>query len=72
VVVRGGAAIIIIPKLEIKISKYADRVFPLSGVEYEQLKKSIADYGMYVPIAVNQSGDVLDGHHSCGHAKNLE
>src|SRR5215208_7682695 len=48
---------------KIRATKYADKVFPLSSNDYEQLKQSIAEHGMYVPITINPSGDVLDGHH---------
>ena len=36
---------------------------PLSQDEYESLKTSIAKYGVLVPVEVDESGNVLDGHH---------
>jgi hypothetical protein len=49
---------------QIKTAKYSNKVFPLSKEAYEQLKASIARHkGLYVPIAINKTGDVLDGHH---------
>jgi ParB-like chromosome segregation protein Spo0J len=51
------------PQIEVKAGKYADRVFPLTKDEYEALKQSIKENGLYEAITVNESGDVLDGHH---------
>jgi ParB-like chromosome segregation protein Spo0J len=49
---------------KVKTDKYANKVTPLSKDEYESLKQSIAERGgLYVPIAINKEGDVLDGHH---------
>jgi 16S rRNA G966 N2-methylase RsmD len=36
---------------------------PLDDEEYEQLKADIEDRGVQVPIEVDQSGNILDGHH---------
>jgi DNA methylase/ParB-like nuclease domain len=52
----------VVPK-EIKTTKYADKVFPLSKDDYERLKNSIATHGLYDPITINKQGYVLDGHH---------
>lgn len=49
--------------IEVKTTKYAGKVDDLSGEHYENLKKSIADNGLFYPITINQNGDVLDGHH---------
>ena len=43
--------------------EYASLVPELSPEEYESLKQSIKEKGLYVPIIVNQDGIVLDGHH---------
>jgi ParB-like chromosome segregation protein Spo0J len=43
--------------------EYADLVPPLSTEEYESLKESIKQNGLWVPIVVNNQGIVLDGHH---------
>ena len=31
--------------------------------DYEELKKSIKEHGLWHPISVNKQGDILDGHH---------
>jgi N6-adenosine-specific RNA methylase IME4/ParB-like chromosome segregation protein Spo0J len=62
---------IIIPFDQIKISKYADKVPSLSEGEYNSLKQSIADHGLYEPITINPDGDVLDGHHRLKVCKEL-
>ena len=49
-------------KLEVS-QEYASLVPQLSAEEYESLKQSIKENGLYVPIIVNQDGIVLDGHH---------
>jgi ParB-like chromosome segregation protein Spo0J len=49
--------------IEVKTSKYSDRIFELSNEEYDSLKKSISENGLYHPISINQDGDLLDGHH---------
>jgi|SRR5215211_241811 len=51
------------PPLGVKAGKYADRVFPLTKDEYEALKDSIRQNGLYYRIIINDKGDVLDGHH---------
>ena len=43
--------------------EYASLVPELSPEEYESLKQSIKENGLYVPLIVNQDGIVLDGHH---------
>jgi ParB-like chromosome segregation protein Spo0J len=49
---------------EIKVSQeYASLVPQLTTEEYESLKQSIKESGLYVPIIVNQDGIVLDRHH---------
>ena len=42
---------------------YAKLVPPLSKEEYTQLKISIKDNGLYIPITINDSDVILDGHH---------
>jgi N6-adenosine-specific RNA methylase IME4/ParB-like chromosome segregation protein Spo0J len=49
--------------ITVKTGKYADKVDPLTKAEYDLLKQSMSENGLYHPITVNQSGDVLDGHH---------
>ena len=49
-------------KLEVS-QEYASLVPQLSAEEYESLKQSIKENGLYVPIIVNQDGIILDGHH---------
>ena len=49
---------------ELEVSQeYASLVPQLSAEEYESLKQSIKENGLYVPIIVNQDGIILDGHH---------
>jgi ParB-like chromosome segregation protein Spo0J len=49
---------------QVKINpEYASLVSELSPEEYESLKQSIKEKGLYVPLIVNQDGIVLDGHH---------
>jgi ParB-like chromosome segregation protein Spo0J len=43
--------------------EYASMVPEQSPQEYESLKQSIKEDGLYVPIIVNQNGIILDGHH---------
>jgi ParB-like chromosome segregation protein Spo0J len=43
--------------------EYANLVPPLSAEEYESLKQSIKQNGLWVPIVVNSQGVILDGHH---------
>lgn len=43
--------------------EYADLVPPLSAEEYESLKQSIKQNGLWVPITVNSQSVILDGHH---------
>jgi ParB-like chromosome segregation protein Spo0J len=50
------------PQVEIN-PEYASLVSELSPEEYESLKRSIKENGLYVPLIVNQDGIVLDGHH---------
>src|ERR671924_2303391 len=49
---------------QVKINpEYASLVSELSPEEYESLKRSIKENGLYVPLIVNQDGIILDGHH---------
>jgi ParB-like nuclease domain len=43
--------------------EYANLVPPLSAEEYEGLKQSIKQNGLWIPITVNNQGVILDGHH---------
>src|SRR5919202_2457545 len=43
--------------------EYTHLVPPLSAEEYESLKQSIEQNGLWVPIVVNNEGVILDGHH---------
>jgi ParB-like chromosome segregation protein Spo0J len=43
--------------------EYASLVPQLSKEEYESLKQSIKENGLWVPIVVNNDGVILDGHH---------
>jgi transcriptional regulator with XRE-family HTH domain len=43
--------------------EYANLIPPLSAEEYESLKQSIKQNGLWTPIDVNDQGVVLDGHH---------
>src|SRR5947209_15212871 len=41
-----------------------EKIVPrLKPEEYQQLKSSIAENGLYHPIIINKDGFVLDGHH---------
>jgi len=44
-------------------SQYENLVPKLSAQEYELLKKSIKENGLWMPILVNPDGEILDGHH---------
>jgi ParB-like chromosome segregation protein Spo0J len=44
-------------------SQYEHLVPKLSRTEYELLKKSIKENGLWIPILVNLDGEILDGHH---------
>jgi ParB-like chromosome segregation protein Spo0J len=50
------------PQLRIN-PEYASLVSELSPEEYESLRQSIKENGLYLPIIVNQNGIILDGHH---------
>jgi len=52
-------------KLEdIKVSEEYQKLVPeLPKEEYAQLKSSISNNGLYLPIIINENGIVLDGHH---------
>ena len=43
--------------------EYASLVPELSTEEYESLKQSIKENGLWIPIVVNKDGFILDGHH---------
>ena len=49
---------------EIKVNpEYYNLVNPISTLEYETLKNSIKEDGLYYPIVINSKGEILDGHH---------
>jgi DNA methylase/ParB-like nuclease domain len=49
---------------KIKINEEYDKLVPqISQSEYDSLKTSIKEDGLYVPIILNQYGIILDGHH---------
>jgi ParB-like chromosome segregation protein Spo0J len=49
---------------EIIINEEYDKLVPqISQSEYDSLKTSIKEDGLYVPIILNQYGIILDGHH---------
>jgi ParB/RepB/Spo0J family partition protein len=50
------------PKVHIKETNQ-NLIPPLSTNEYKQLKESIRERGLLVPIVVNQEGVILDGAH---------
>jgi ParB-like nuclease family protein len=43
--------------------EYASLVPEISPEEYEALRQSVKENGLYLPIIVNQNGVLLDGHH---------
>src|SRR5574339_987859 len=50
--------------LKIKINpQYAELVRALSNKEYAELKESIKEKGLHLPIIINQDNTILDGHH---------
>ena len=50
--------------IEIKIkAEYAKLVPQLSEGEYNELKQSIKENGLWSPIIINKNGYILDGHH---------
>lgn len=44
---------------------------PLSDLEYQELKSSIAKYGVQVAIEYDEDGNILDGHHRLQACKEL-
>jgi ParB-like chromosome segregation protein Spo0J len=58
--------------MEIKINnEYSSLVPGLTKEEYESLKESIKQDGLWVPLIVNQDGVLLDGHHRYKACKEL-
>lgn len=51
--------------------EYQRLVPPVSSSEFESLKQSIKENGLYLPIVVNADGVVLDGHHRFRACKEL-
>jgi ParB-like chromosome segregation protein Spo0J len=48
----------------IRLHPEYERIVPkLKSQEYQELKDSIAESGLYHPIIINKAGFVLDGHH---------
>ena len=57
----------------IKINpEYSKLVNLLSNTEYESLKNSIKEDGLYYPIVINSKGEILDGHNRYKICKELE
>ena len=46
--------------------EYEKIVPKLKLEEYQELKSSIAENGLYHPIIINKDGFILDGHHKHG------
>jgi hypothetical protein len=68
---KGGSGDIML-NMEIKINnEYASLVPELTKEEYESLKESIKQNGIWVPLIVNQDGVLLDGHHRYKACKEL-
>jgi len=58
--------------LIIKINSVYEKLVPnLSILEYQDLKNSIQQNGMYIPIIINKEGEILDGHHRYKACKEL-
>jgi len=58
--------------LQLKINpEYEKLVFPLRLDEYESLKNSIKESGLWLPIIVNLDDEILDGHHRFRACKEL-
>jgi ParB-like chromosome segregation protein Spo0J len=58
--------------MQIKINKeYASLVPQLTSEEYESLKESIKQDGLFVPLIINKDGVLLDGHHRYKACKEL-
>lgn len=57
---------------DIKINpEYAELVSTLTEEEYDSLKSSINENGLYLPIIINEHGIILDGHHRFEACKQL-
>ena len=53
-----------IPIDSIKINEeYSRLIYQLLKSDYEILKQSIKENGLYTPITINEDGIILDGHH---------
>jgi 16S rRNA G966 N2-methylase RsmD/disulfide oxidoreductase YuzD len=51
-------------KLTIRFHPEYEKIVPkLKPEEYQELKSSIAENGLYYPIIINKDGFILDGHH---------
>ena len=51
-------------KLTIRFHPEYEKIVPkLKPEEYQELKSSIAENGLYHPIIINKDGFILDGHH---------
>jgi len=51
--------------------EYLSLIPPLSETEFESLKTSIKDSGLFVPVIVNKDNVILDGHHRFRACKEL-
>jgi hypothetical protein len=68
----GGGDDNITLNMEIKINnEYSSLVPELTKEEYESLKESIKQDGLWTPLNVNQDGVLLDGHHRYKACKEL-
>lgn len=58
--------------MELKVNpEYEAMMPPLSESEYQALRESISENGLYHPVIVNEDGIVLDGHHRLKACKEL-
>ena len=42
---------------------YQKLIFPLPEMDYQELKRSIKENGLWQPLIINPKGIILDGHH---------
>jgi ParB-like nuclease domain len=55
----------------VKLEKYGSLVYDLTKDEFDGLKASIAKNGIQIPIIINPSWFILDGHHRVKAAREL-
>jgi DNA modification methylase len=69
---HNDAVIVYLPITAIKENKqYSSLLFPIKGKEYEDLKKSISENGIKVPLFINNKNVLLDGYTRLRIAKEL-